>query len=292
MRFWTNALAVSLAFGFGIMPLRLRWAVGAMLGWLWFDVLKIRRFTILKNLTIAFPEKSKEERLRLAQASMKNVCYNFIEVCLMAKLDQKWLEKQTCFHGMENYEKALNEGKGILMLSLHLGNGDLGIAAMGLKGIPLNVISKKFKNKFLNQFWFGVREKKGTKFLEAHGRSLPFEILKACKQKQSVVFVIDQFMGKPYGIETRFFGRKTGSAYGLSLFALKTEAPVLPVYTYRDAELKAHVVFEPAVPFEKIEDRDLQIAHMTQRYNDEVEKIVRKYPEQWMWVHRRWKKWE
>lgn len=292
MHFWTNVFAASLAFCFGLMPLRLRWALGSFLGWLWFDVLKIRRMTILKNLTIAFPNQSREERWRLARISMKNVCYNFVEICLIPKLDQSWLGSQVYFHGLEHYEKALAEKKGILFLSLHMGNGDLGIAALALKGIRVHVISKKFKNLFLNQFWFGIREKMGTRFLAAHGKNLPFEILRACKQNQAVVFVIDQFMGKPFGIASRFFGRKTGSAYGLALFALKTGAPVLPVYAYRDAELKTHVVFEPAVPVEKTQDRDLQIAHMTQRYNDQVEDIVRRHPDQWMWVHRRWKRWE
>lgn len=292
MLFWTDVFAISLAFCLGLMPIRLRWELGSLLGWLWFDVFRIRRMVILKNLTIAFPNLSKEERVRLARISMKNICYNFIEICLIPKLDQAWLENQVVFHGLEHYEKARSEGKGILMLSMHMGNGDVGTAALALKGIPVQVISKKFKNPFLNQFWFGVREKMGTRFLAAHGKSLPFDILKACKQNQVVIFVIDQFMGKPFGIESRFFGRKTGSAYGLSLFALKTGAPVLPVYAYRDAELRTHVAFEPVIPFEKTEDRDLQFAHMTQKYNDQVEKIVRRHPDQWMWVHRRWKKWE
>ena len=99
-------------------------------------------------------------------------------------------------------------------------------------------------------------------------------------------------MGKPYGIETTFFGRKTGTAYGLALFAMKSKAPVIPVYAYRDEDLKTHVVFEEEIQVENIEDKDLQIRVMTQKYNDRVESIVRRHREQWMWVHRRWKKWE
>lgn len=292
MRFWTRAFAISLAIFFWIFPRPLRWAFGVFLGSLWFDVLKLRRFTLLKNVSIAFPEKSKEDRLRIARVSMHNLCYNFVEFCMMPFMNQQWLEKDVVFHGLENYEKAKLKGRGILMLSLHIGNGDVGLAALALKGIQVNSISKKFKNRFLNEFWFGVRERLGTRFWEPHGSSLAFDILKACRQNGSVVFVLDQFMGKPFGIETRFFGRKTGTAYGLALFALKTKAPVLPIYTYRDAQLRTHVVFDDEVIFEKVEDKDLQIQLMTQKYNDRLETIVRRHPEQWMWVHRRWKKWE
>lgn len=266
--------------------------MGVFLGTLWFDILKLRRWTVLKNVTIAFPEESHEERLRIARESMYHLCYNFIEFSQLPFLNKKWVENEVVLHGLENFERARGKGKGVLILSLHVGNGDVGLAALAIKGFRLHVISKKFKNRFLNQLWFGVREKMGTRFLSPHGSSLAFDILKACRQQESVVFVTDQFMGKPYGIESTFFGRKTGTAYGLALFAMKSKAPVLPVYTYRDAELRTHIVFEEEIAFEKIEDKDLQIRLMTQKYNDRVESIVRRYREQWMWVHRRWKKWE
>lgn len=292
MRFWTRVFSLSLALSFWIFPLRLRWALGVFLGRLWFDVFKIRRFTILKNLSIAFPEDSKEQRLKIARASTNHICYNFVEFCLMPFMNRQWLESNVVFHGLENYVRAQECGRGVLMLSLHLGNGDVGLAALSIKGLKVNSISKKFKNRFANEFWFGVRERMGTRFLEPHGSNLAFDILKACRRKENVVFVIDQFMGKPYGIETTFFGRRTGTAYGLALFAMKTNAPVVPVYTYRDAQFRTHVVFEEEIRVEKIEDKDLQIRVMTQKYNDRLESIVRQHREQWMWIHRRWKKWE
>jgi KDO2-lipid IV(A) lauroyltransferase len=105
-------------------------------------------------------------------------------------------------------------------------------------------------------------------------------------------------MGRPYGIETTFFGRKTGTAYGLALFALKTKAPVLPLYTYRDEKFRTHLVFGEEIKLREpqntstAQDRDLQILQMTQEYNTVIERIVTEHPDQWMWVHRRWKRWE
>ena len=292
MRFWINVSASGLAYLLRWVPQKVRWQMANFLAWLWLDVLRIRRFTVYKNLSIAFPNESREEKRRIARASMNHLCYNFIEFCLLPTMNQKWLQKEVVLHGRENFERAQAQGKGVLICSLHLGGGDVGIASLALHGIKLNVISKKFKNLVLNEFWFGVRERLGTRFLEPHGRNLVFDILKACKKGEAVVFVIDQFMGKPFGISSTFFGRKTGTAYVLALFALKTKAPVVPVYTYHDEELRTHVVFEEEVSFEPIEDKDLQIAKMTQKYNDRIESIVRRYPEQWMWLHRRWKRWE
>jgi KDO2-lipid IV(A) lauroyltransferase len=292
MNFWMNVFTISLGVSFWIFPKPFRWAIASFLGWLWFDALKLRRWTVLKNLTIAFPEATHERRLEIARKSMASFCYNFIEFSLIPFMNEKSMKNEVIFHGLEKYEAGRAQGRGVLLLSLHVGNGDVGVAALAVKGFRLHLISKKFKNRFLNQFWFGVRERKGTRFLEPHGRSTAFDILRICRQNEAVIFVVDQFMGKPYGIETTFFGKKTGTAYGLALFALKTKAPVIPIYTYRDSQLRTHVVFEDEVTVEKIEDKDLQIKLMTQKYNDRVEAIVRKYPEQWMWVHRRWKKWE
>jgi len=292
VNFLTRLLANSLALLFWALPTKVLWWASCFLAWLWFDVFRIRRWTVLRNLTIAFPEKSHSERLGLARQSMRYLCYNFFEFCMLPRMTKSWVDQNIIFHGLDIYAQAVAQKKGVLLLSLHIGNGDFGIATLALLNLRMNLISKRFKNAFLNQFWFGVREALGTRFLEAHGPSLPFDILKACKANQSVVFVIDQFMGKPYGISSRFFGRKTGTAYGLALFAMKTKAPVLPVYTYRDEHFKTHVFFDPPISWQANEDKDLQISQMTQRYNDEVERIVRKKPEQWMWVHRRWKKWE
>src|SRR6185312_11741753 len=248
MIFLTNLLAYSLAFFSWILPRPLRWAVAVILGILWFDIFRFRRLTILKNLTIAFPEWSKQKRIQVGRRSIFHLCYNFLEFCLLPFCGQGWLKNQVIFHGFENFEQALAKGKGVLILTGHIGNGDMAIAAIVLKYGGLHVISKKFRNRFVNQLWFGVREKMGTHFIDPHGRATAFDILRACRQKESVVFVIDQFMGKPFGIETTFFGRKTGTAYGLALFALKTEAPVVPMYNYRDELGRIHLVCEPEIP--------------------------------------------
>lgn len=291
MSTWTKYFIKAMSWVVWHLPLRIKKAGADFLGWLWFDGLKFRRWTILKNLTIAFPEWSKEKKYQVARQSMKQLSMNLPEFLSLYQMDKSYVENEVIFEGLEHFEKAREQKKGVLFLSMHMGNGDMGISVMSLKGLPVHLISKKFKNKFLNDLWFGVREAKGAKFIDPHGAKTAFEILGALKKNEGVVFVIDQFMSKPYGIETHFFGRKTGTAYGLALFAIKTGAPVLPLYTYRDKNLKTHLVIQEPIPLEVISDRDLQILAMTEKYNKKIEEIIRWGPIHWMWIHRRWKVW-
>ena len=150
MTFLSQLLARILATFFYLMPDSLRWGFARGLGWLWFDGLRLRRYTVLRNLTIAFPEKSHSERYRIARQSMTNMCYSyFVEFCLLPTMTEESVSQEIVFEGLEHYEKALQKGKGVFWLSLHLGPGDVAIAAMALKKMPTHVISKKFKNKFL-----------------------------------------------------------------------------------------------------------------------------------------------
>ena len=109
-----------------------------------------------------------------------------------------------------------------------------------------------------------------------------------------MTFVMDQFMGQPFGVETKFFGKTTGTAYGLALFAMKTKAPVIPLYTRWDVSQKLHIYFDAPVdlsPYitEDIEENKVTI---TSHFNSILEKIIAQYPEDWMWIHRRWKTFE
>jgi KDO2-lipid IV(A) lauroyltransferase len=177
-----------------------------------------------------------------------------------------------------------------------MGHGDLAVSMVAKKGFPIHLISKHFSNKIANDFWFGIRKRFGVKFIDPHGSKTPFDILKALKQKETVVFVLDQYMGPPYGVETKFFGEDTGTAYGLALFALKAEAPVITIFGERLPRGRYRLHFGQEIPFEVIKlagseevDRDPTVAHMTQKYNHILENLILQKPRDWMWIHRRWK---
>jgi KDO2-lipid IV(A) lauroyltransferase len=273
------------------LPRRVVRGMGTFMGFLWIDLFRIRRDVIRGNLDIAFPDWPADKKLRVGRESVYNMGRGFFEFFTIPHLDENWLRDVIVFEGLENYQAALAKGRGVLLMSLHLGNGDVGSAAVVMKGYPLTIITKLFKNEFVNDLWFSFRGGKGVRYIDAHGPSTAFDILKTLKRQEGVIFVVDQFMGRPFGIKTTFFGKETGSAYGLALFAIKTKAPVIPIYTYEGSDGRMHVIFEPEVPVADLvtADKEASMLAMTQRFNDKIEEIVRAHPEQWMWVHRRWK---
>lgn len=287
VKFFVN-LAVVVS---SMLPRRVLRACGGILGFLWFDLFGFRKKIILDNLDIAFPKLELAEKKRLGRAAVYNMGYNFSEYFIIPSLTPEWLQKNAVFEGWENIEKGRVHGKGMFFLSLHLGNGDLAANAISMRGQEIFIITKSFKTQWFNDLWFSIRGAQGVKYIDAHAPNNAFEILKALKKNAGLTFVLDQYMGKPFGIETTFFGRRTGTAYGLALFVQKTKAPVLPIYTYEGADKKIHIVIEPPLDTSACvtEDKDQTVLNLTQSFNDKLEEIVRKHPEQWMWVHRRWK---
>jgi KDO2-lipid IV(A) lauroyltransferase len=287
MKSFVGWLFKSMSFIIALLPMRLRLWCGDALGFLWFDAFRIRRKVAIENVGIAFPELNKKERTRIARGSLHHLGRTITEYSLFPFFDEEDVPDYFEFIGSENIDAARAGGKGVIFLTLHVGNGDFAVAALSRRGYPVQLISKEFKSRWLNDLWFGMRKKHGTHFISPEKSS--FEILRALRRNEIVVFVLDQFMGPPIGVRTKFFGKETGTAAGLALMALRTKAPVVPCYTYRKPDGRHVAVFEPAIPLSVDGLTEQNIAVMTQIYTDKIEEIIRKHPDQWMWIHRRWK---
>lgn len=270
---------------------RLPYVVHQMMAWavavLWFDILRIRRRDAIQNVLRVFPNKSKSEATKMARISLYHMGLTLVEFFSLPFLDGHDFRQMYEVQGEEYLREALKLGRGVFALSVHTGNGDMGSAALASWGYPIHIISKIFKNPWLNKLWFSSREAKGVRFIPP--RKSSYDVLKALKNNQVVVFVLDQYTGPPNGILTRFFGIQTGTAAGLALFALRSEAPVLPVYAQRLGRRRHRIVIKPAIPLQEQADKENTILQMTETYNRQVEAAILECPEQWMWVHRRWK---
>ena len=290
MRQFASCFSFILAAVFHSCPSIIKAAAIETLAFIWVDLFQIRKSVVYANLDLAFPDLTIDQRKVIYKKSIKTLARSFFEVIQIPYLTDSWIEKNVIFHGLENIDPS----KSILFLTLHIGSGDLGAAVISRKIMPISLISKRFRNTFIDEFWFSLRGRSQTEFINAHGKQNAFEILKALKKNHGVIFVLDQFMGKPYGVETNFFGHKTGTAYGLALFAAKTERPVVPLYTYWGEDQKMHIVFKPAVDLSVFQNDNSEDKYqkMTQKFNKDIEDIIRSRPEQWMWVHRRWKDFE
>ncbi len=280
-------LGKGLAFIIQSLPYPLQKFIGHVLGHLWFDVLRIRRDVISKNLNIAFPEWDEKKKIQVGRASCHNLGMTLVEFCRIPFVSKK-TQIDFIIEGLDRLNAAKNQGRGVILLTLHLGNIDWAATGLAVYGQPLTIISKEFSVKWLNNLWFGVRRQLGTKFIAPRNSSLT--ILRSLKAGETVVFVLDQYMGPPIGIKTRFFGVETGTAMGLAILAGRSQSPVMPAYSYRLPDGRTYVGIDKEIPFVESANKGDTIRDMTQIYTDQLEKYVRQYPEQWMWVHRRWKK--
>ena len=289
MRFFLPILK-GLAFLVFAFPRVVYLAVGDFLGATVFYVFRFRRDLVLKHLEMAFPARNLKERQALAKKSYQHQGRTLLEYALIPFLNRDNIGQRVATEGDEHLRSALKEGKGVLLLTAHMGNGDLALVALALLGYPVQSISKRFRSEWLNRLWFGLRESKGIRYIPEEKSS--FQILRALRDNQVVAFVLDQFMGPPAGVRTKFFGHETGTAVGLALFAQRTRAPVVPAFTYRRPNGQHVIRFEAPLDTSSFTKDDAGLTQATQLFNDQIERWVCLHPEQWMWLHRRWKTFE
>jgi KDO2-lipid IV(A) lauroyltransferase len=187
---------------------------------------------------------------------------------------------------MTHLQKAYAKGKGVLMITAHAGNWEFMSVTVTSAGYPLNVVYRPLNFKPADNFLYRYRTRFGTKLIPK--RRSTRKILKALQKKECVGILFDQDPGLANGVFVNFFGQPTCTNKGLAFLALKTEAPVLPVFIVRQ-EKKFLLEFGEEIPLYRSSDMEKDIAVNTLSYNRAIEAFIRKHPEQWFWVHRRWK---
>jgi Kdo2-lipid IVA lauroyltransferase/acyltransferase len=269
-------------------PIWFQRGIGAILGMMWFDVLRIRRNVVIDNLTKAFPKLSRREKVRLGRRSLANLGMNLVEYSHLPYMSKKNIDDLFTFQNFELLDDALKEGHGVLLLTCHMGNGDLACAGLALKNYSILLVSKAFKLKWLNDLWFGMRRKSGLEFIPARDSS--YALLKALKKNSIVVIPLDQFTGPPIGVKTTFFGHETGTAAGLALMAERAHSPVIACFTRRLSDGRHVLEFRKRIDVHFASNRAEGMVEYTQKFNDILEGFVTEHPDQWMWIHKRWKR--
>lgn len=197
----------------------------------------------------------------------------------------RYCKKNTVVEGVENYHCAHQKGKGVLCVASHLGNWELMTGGGAMVGIPVTIVTKHLKPDWLHKKIESSRAQTGIKGAY-EPRPLP-AILRALRKKETVGFVLDQYAGAPIGIPINFFGYKVGTLTAVGSIAKRTGASVLPACVHRDSCGIVHICFEPELDLkELLEDEE----NTTQILAHKIETWIRKHPEQWLWIHRRFKK--
>lgn len=272
----------------GILPRTwwLRWC-GA-LGRLAYVFAHQTRALTLRHLTLVYgQDKTPAEIRQLARRTFEYLGKNAGEILRASRIDTlPQLESFLETTGFEHYEAAHRKGKGVIFLTCHVGAFDLQVTNMALRGLNPNIIGTPLKDERLNELLWRYRNKHGAIAIE-RGRET-FRMIKILKSGGSVALLIDQ----DTRVKSRFvnfFGMPAATPVGATVLALKTGAAIVPTYVYLGDDWKQHMCILPEIPMTITGDDEKDMVDNTQVLTHFIEKVIRQHPEQWVWMHERWK---
>jgi KDO2-lipid IV(A) lauroyltransferase len=283
-----SARALGILFSLmGCIPRRWALRLGKVTGSLWYFADKRHRNVALSNLHQAYGrEKTPAEIEDLARRVFQNLAQIPLEICWSIRLGANEFLSHCAIQGHENLQAALAKGKGILFLSAHTGNWELLTMVISLAGIPVSGVYRPIKSQTIDLLVYEYRTRFGVKLIpKKHSMR---KVLRCLGNNEGIGMLLDQDAGSSVGVFVDFFGRPACTNKGLALLALKTEAPVVPAFIARNG-LGFRIEIGKEIPLLKTGEKSQDIAVNTQQYNKAIEEFVRRCPEQWFWVHRRWK---
>jgi KDO2-lipid IV(A) lauroyltransferase len=242
----------------------------------------------LRNLEIAFPQISVAERRRLLKAEFDNLGRLLAEFCMFPRYTRENVDRVAVYEGLENYKAATACGKGVLLLTAHLGGWEVGSFVHSLHGYPMRVVIRDLDNPYLSRLVERYRTLHGNSTFgkQEFARGL----LAAMRAGETVGLLMDTNMTPPQGVFVPFFGVEACTASGLARVALRTGAAVVPAFTLWDGETgKYRVHFEPPLQLVRTGDDEADAVANTALFSRVIEDFVCRHPDQWLWVHRRWK---
>jgi len=242
----------------------------------------------LRNLEIAFPEKTVAERQQIVKALFTHLGRQLAEFCLLPRYTPENVSETVIYDGFANYDAARARGKGVVFLTAHLGGWELGSFVHSLNGYPLHIVVRALDNPYVDRLVDRYRTLHGNATLDK--LDSPRGLLAALRAGETVGILIDQNITPPQGVFVDFFGHKACTASGLAKVALRTDAAVVPGFTIWDEQLgKYRIRFDPALQLVRSGDEEADIVANTALFTRVIEDYARRHPEQWLWVHRRWK---
>jgi KDO2-lipid IV(A) lauroyltransferase len=242
-----------------------------------------------RNLKLALPRiDSEEKRAEILRGVYRHLGWQLVEFCRMPRYTAQNTKGLICTEGLDHYLAAQARGKGVLVLTGHLGAWELSSYYHSLMGHSMGMVIRRLDNRQLDDFVNGIRCLHGNRVL--HKDDFARGLLTAMRAGDTVGILMDTNMTPPQGIFVRFFGLDACTASGLARVALKTGAAVLPGFMlWEPAEQKYVLHFGPELAFAETDDAEADILAATQQCNDVLESWIRRYPDQWLWIHRRWK---
>jgi len=266
------------------LPSGLGLAAGRRLGDLLWWALPRRRAVALDNLRRVFGGESPPAEIRrLGRRSFQHVGMNLVEACRYFFRPTHVMLSRVRVEGLEHFRTAAAHGRGVLVLTAHFGNWELLAAAHVLIGVPLSIVTRPLDHPLLEDVAARFRRRSGAELIVK--RQAVREVLTALRRQRMVGILLDQNATRAEGVFVPFFGSPASTSKGLALLALRTGAPVVPIFLRRESN-GAHCMDVSAA---LTPPADGEIATYTSMFNRVIEAAIRRAPEQWLWMHDRWR---
>ena len=286
-RYFLYYLGRAAAFLFCLMPISAGRVAGGLIGSAAYYILaKYRKITI-ENLSLAFGhEKAPDEIRRIAKGVFRNLGKSGAELVNFPKINKKNINDFVTLKNREVLDSAFRKGKGIIIITAHIGNWELMAAGLRLNDYPGVTVGRKIYFDKYDQYLNYLRKTHDVNVI--YRDESPRRILKVLKENRIVGIVADQDVDSVEGVFVNFFGQPAYTPAGPAALARATGASLIPVFIIRKED-KHELVVENPIELTETEDKQADLIMNTQKWSDVVESYIRKYPDQWVWMHRRWK---
>lgn len=270
-----------------VTPLSVKLTLAVGMSRLVYHLLQKHRLIAVHNLSRSFPEKSLDDILKIIKESYANFALMFVEFPQILYLNRNNLDRWVSVKGLEHYQQACSDGKGVLLFTAHFGNWEMGNAALAILSKPPIFMARTLDSPFLEEISTAARERLGIGNL--HKENAMRSVLSLLHKGEVLELLIDQNVAAREGVFINFFGRPACATSGVALMALHTGAAVLPIFTTRMPDGRYLTEIGPRAETFRTGNREQDVLQNTQNYNGIIEDHVRKYPGQWLWLHQRWK---
>jgi KDO2-lipid IV(A) lauroyltransferase len=273
---------------FGMLPLRAALFVGSKMGrGAYYFSGRLRR-TGKRNLGLAFPELPQSERQLLLRGCFENLGRLLGMFSQLTTADPQDLQRVVECEGIEHIDAARKSGRGIILFTGHVGAWELSSFALSLFGYPLSFLVRRIDNPKIEALVDRARTRLGNRTIDK--RSAAREMLQILQGGGTLGILVDLNTLDREGIFVDFFDVQASTTFMLAKLALRTEASVIPVFVPWDRQRRRFLLkIDEPIRFERSGDADEDVRRLTQLFTNVVEKYVRRYPDQWLWIHRRWK---
>ncbi len=278
-----RALAIITAIGRSI-PLPIGQFLGRQLGRVAWHLVRRERKKALRNLAIAFPEWSEAKRNETIQAMFRHFGMSLFEMAWLPNMNPVRREQMTIVDGIDRILEVLDSGRGVIMFTAHCGNWEWLSYVMGTYGRPVSVLHRERDQPDMNRYIIELRAKAGVRTIGRGTSSSAKEMIQAIRKGGMLAFVLDQSI-RTESVKVPFFGVPALTPIGPVNFAIRTEAMISVSYIHRLPDGRHHAQFLEPTECRKGDDPIALAAEITRKYEEQI----RRHPEQWVWVHDRWR---